>query len=348
MTMDDSEASPIPTSTATEEEVDEKPIKAEEEDDGSLLQKAEQLFSDDKLDQTATILRQVNPDLLSDEHQQMLKRIGESEELVKNLKSDPDESSGWIDQGVSKGKFPTRILHKLEENDDQKELRVRCETPIPKDMLEPLLSVLNETQLYKTWLPNFSKPRFQVQLCEKLKQSGRVSQIIMVVLDLPWPMSPRELVLSAAAFDNIETSKNHIGIKLKSIVEGDDEVVPKADPTCVSVTIDGGFLFEKCPDDHPCMEHIEHKDEEGMILVTFSAIMNPNLSLLPQSILNFLVKIAFGTAWKMLLKVATDIKDGKRPDHADVIKEKDEFYSYVRERLNIMLSIMDNVSMQQS
>lgn len=156
-------------------------------------------------------------------------------------------------------------------------------------------------------------------------------------------MSAREIVLSAAAFDNID-SKQHIGIKLKSIVEGDDEVVPPPDPTTVGVSLDGGFLFETCPEDHPCMEYVENKDNDGMILVTFSAVVNPNLSLLPQSILNFLVKIALGTAWKMLLKVALDIQEGKRPEHANAIENKADFYQYVRDRVGLMLSKLETAT----
>ena len=110
--------------------------------------------------------------------------------------------------------------------------------------------------------------------------------------------------------------------------------------------MDGGFLFEKCPKDHPCMEFMEKdSDDEEMILVTFSALINPNMKYLPQSFLNFLVKTALGTAWKILLQVAKDVKDGKRPDHKSAIeKKREELYDYVNMRLDVMLSALDVIT----
>lgn len=184
------------------------------------------------------------------------------------------------------------MFYRLEKSENNVELRARVETPIKKSLLEPLLSVLNETELYKSWLPNFSTPKLQVRECEKLKQAGRFSQILFVVMDVPWPMAARSFVLYAYAFDDIDEN-GQLGIKLKTIKPGDDEVVPESDPTTVDVDFDGGFLFEKCPEDHPCMEFLEtNGDEEDIVLVRFTALMNPNMKYLPQSFLNFLVKVA--------------------------------------------------------
>lgn len=334
-------------------DVDENSEQFEENDNNDeeeecLLTKAEQLYELDKVNQTAKILRSLDQSTLEEKHHAMLRRAKEADDLVRDLKTSPD-GGDWIDQGISKGNFPTRVLYRLEQGEKLVEVRARCETPIKKDLLEPLLSVLNETQLYKTWLPNFSVPTLQVRECEKLKQIGRISQIVFLVMDVPWPIAPREMVLHAAAFDNIDES-GQLGIKLKTIKTGDDEVVPEQDPTTVRLDLDGGFLFEKCPKDHPCMEFIQKDgDEEDMILVTFSALMNPNMKYLPQSFLNFLVKTALGTVWKNLLQIATDVKDGKRPDHKSAIqRKKEELYDYVRARLDIMLSAMNDVATMTS
>ena len=327
----------------------------EEEEEECLLTKAEHHYEMDQLSKAAKILRSLDASTLQEKHHAMLKRIKESEDLVKDMKSnansesdsDSDADAGWIDNGISKGKFPTRVLYRMEHSSDEIpviELRAKCETPISKDLLEPLLSVLNETQLYETWLPSFSVPKLQIRECKKLKQSGRVSQIIYLVMDIPWPMAARELILHAAAFDNIDED-GQLGIKLKTIQTGDDEVVPEPDPKTVRLGVDGGFLFEKCPTNHPCMEFVpDDEDKEDMILVSFSALVNPNMKYLPQSFLNFLVKVAFATAWKVLLKIATDVQHGKRPDHTEAISSKVELYDYVRERLVAMLSAMTNAA----
>lgn len=361
------------------------------------LTRAKLLYQQDKLSQVAKILKSMDSKYLTQDHRHMLLRAQEAEDLVKALKARPlantnitttittttttdndhDKGGGdagetegdWIDQGVSSGtggKFPTRILHRLERSktDHHKfRLRARCETPIEKNLLEPLLSVLNETELYETWLPSFRIPKFQIRHCKKLKQCSRVSQVLWVVMDLPWPITPREIVLSAAAFDSIEDD-GHIGIQLKTIDEKEEDVViptssieqggDGGNDSSVRVDLDGGFLFEKCPKDHPAMKEFQKNnnrngnnsedgevEEEECILVTFAAVMDPHMKLLPQSFLNFLVKTALGTAWRMLLSIAQDVKDGKRPDHAKAIEQKrQEVYDYVRERVDVMLSNM--------
>mmetsp|Transcript_27786 Transcript_27786/g.41204 ORF Transcript_27786/g.41204 Transcript_27786/m.41204 type:complete len:349 (-) Transcript_27786:1624-2670(-) len=311
----------------------------EEEEKECPLTKAELLYGQDKVSKVKTVLESVDPAILDDKHRAMLARADEAEALVKDMKAKP-EGGDWIDQGISRGKYPTRILYRLEEGENKTELRARCETPIKKDLLESLFCVLNETELYETWFPSFSVPRFKIRECRKLKQIGRVSQILFVVMELPWPIAAREIVLSAAAFDDIE-DKGHIGIKMKTIETEDDETVPEATSTAVRVDLDGGFLFEACPADHPAMKYVDKEDGEEYLLVTFSALVNPNMKNLPQSFLNFFVKIALGTCWKMLLKIAQDVKDGKRPDHANaMIKKREELYDYIKGRVVAMLSTL--------
>ena len=269
----------------------------------------------------------------------LFRRANEAEELVKDIQAGPDDGD-WHDNGISKGKFPTRILYRLEEGEKAVELRARVETPIQKDLLVPLICVLNETQLFKTWLPNFKIPKMIIQECEKIKQAGKLTQILYSVVEFSWPMAPREMAIHLAAFDNID-AKAQFGIKVKTIYNEDDEVVPEADPKKVCMTLDGGFLFEKCPEDHPCMKYIKDEDKvdgEDMILVIYSASMNPHLKFLPQSLLNFLIKIALATAWKMLLQVAKGVRDGKRLEHQSAMEEKKEFYDYIRKRIDTMLS----------
>ena len=306
------------------------------------LEKADLYYEQDKLGQVKALLESVDPEILEKKHHSMLRRAEEAENLVRDMKAKP-EGGSWVDQGISRGKFPTRILYRLEEGENKIELRARCETPIKKDLLESLFCVLNETELYKTWLPSFSVPRFKITECRKLKQIGRVSQILLVVMELPWPMAAREIVISAAAFDDIEEN-GHIGIKLKNIESNDDETVPEATSKTVRVDIDGGFLFEACPRDHPAMQYVSKDEEDEHLLVTFTAVINPNMTILPQSFLNFMVKIALGTSWKILLQIAQDVKDGKKPDHTSAMaRKRDEVYDYIKERVETMLATLKSV-----
>eukprot|EP00979_Chaetoceros_neogracilis_P002635 scaffold435_cov275-Chaetoceros_neogracile.AAC.87 len=324
-------------------EIDEEENQLESKAEGGwLLEKATLLYEQDKLGQVKALLESVDPDILEEKHHAMRRRAEEAEKLVKDMKAKP-EGGSWVDQGISRGKFPTRILYRLEEGENKVELRARCETPIKKDLLESLFCVLNETELYKTWLPSFNVPRFKITECRKLKQIGRVSQILIVVMELPWPMATREVVISAAAFDDIEEN-GHIGIKMKNIESKDDETVPEATSKTVRVDMDGGFLFEACPKDHPALQYVNKEEDDEHMLVTFTALINPNMKVLPQSFLNFIVKTALGTCWKILLQIAQDVKDGKKPDHTSAMaRKRDELYDYIKERVEAMLATLKSV-----
>jgi hypothetical protein len=72
----------------------------------------------------------------------------------------------------------TRIYYKC---DDERTLSVRVETVIARDLLVPLLSVLNESELYSEWLPRWTTPtRLGVRSSEKVAQVGRCSQLVVI------------------------------------------------------------------------------------------------------------------------------------------------------------------------
>ncbi len=144
--------------------------------------------------------------------------------------------------------------------------------------------------------------------------------------------------------------------RLETLKTGDEDgLVPPPEKSVVRIDVNGGFLIRKCPSDHPALllDENETKDEKkdskqtttsattnsDKILITFAATMNPKLKLLPQSFLNFLVKVAFGIAWAILLKIAREVKEGKREDHHKAIQSKREvLYDWVELRLQSLLA----------
>ena len=317
------------------------------DENATLLSKAEQLYDDDKLLEAGRILRQIDQSKFESKHETILQKATKGEELVKKLKSTLDgDDNEWVIHGVSKGEFPTLTAHRLDEVSDGKgvKLTARCETPVDKSLLSPFLSVLNETELYETWLPSWNVPRFKVTKCKKLSQRGRCSQVLIVTFSIPWPMASREVVLLADGIDDIDKNGD-IAIRLRSLNTGDEDnlVPPSEDKSTVRVDIDGGFLICKCPNDHPALLQDQKKkgssSNDDKILITFAASMDPKMKLLPQSFLNFLVKVAFAFCWSILLKIARDVQNGKREDHKKKIAEKREvLYDWVESRLKEMLS----------
>jgi hypothetical protein len=85
-----------------------------------------------------------------------------------------------------------------------------------------------------------------------------------------------------------------------------------------------------------------HHDEESpgdQILVSVQMYMDPKLSYVPTSLLNFVIRTVLYTMWCMLLRVAEQVRDGKSESHQKSIREKStELYDWVRERTGAMLA----------
>jgi len=77
--------------------------------------------------------------------------------------------------------------------------------------------------------------------------------------------------------------------------------------------------------------------QDDLVLVTFSFSVNPKLRI-PQSLINFFVRTAIGHVWGMFLRVAEDVKEGKRPAHSEAIEKKREvLYDWVESRTRVMI-----------
>ena len=271
------------------------------------------------------------------------------------------------------------------DTETQTKLTARIESPIHKDMLVPFLSVLNESELYKSWLPNWTMPRLRVRRSDKLSQTGRCSQVVLVTVDLPWPFSSRECVLDAWGVDDIDASGD-ICVLVDSMKPGESmrcgSIVPDVDESgVVRIDFEAGFLFRKLPrggrrsgtprgrrrrgsgraahldiakgGDGANDSRRSSLDEEGhsddghhaesppgdQILVSVQMYMDPKLSYVPTSLLNFVIRTVLYTMWCMLLRVAEQVRDGKSESHQKSIRAKStELYDWVRERTGAMLA----------
>ena len=187
--------------------------------------------------------------------------------------ADAAEYGPWLVQGEHMGRRDVSVYYRVDKKTGSK-LNARVESPIEAEMLVPFLSVLNESELYASWLPNWSVPRFRVRRSEKLAQRGRVSQVVLVTVDLPWPFSAREVVLDACGVDDIDATGD-ICVLVRALGEdanngdagenapisslekegtdatlGTTFVVPSVDEAdIVRIGFEGGFLFRALPND---------------------------------------------------------------------------------------------------
>jgi hypothetical protein len=178
-----------------------------------------------------------------------------------------------------------------------------------------------------------------------------------VETEVQWPLGSRQLLLKAVACDDIDThidshsgdkpvieGKAHGGkilVRIESLCDQADKEelegieVPPTKKGYVRMEVHGGFVFEKCPLDHPMRESAGSQDD--LVLVTFSFSVDPKLRI-PQTLINFFVRTAIGHLWGMFLRVAEEVKNGNSPAHSEAINRKREvLYNWVEERATIML-----------
>lgn len=162
-----------------------------------LEEVAIQLFHDDKILPAARILLQAYPGgndearVNSDKHSTILEHAEACERLVACLQEDKEDE--WVGGKAKVSTVAhhgdTAIYYKIMDAAGTtttaaekvvNRLQCRLQTPISESLLVPIISVLNESQLYHTWIPSWTFPvKFGVRRVEKLKQVGRCSQVII-------------------------------------------------------------------------------------------------------------------------------------------------------------------------
>jgi len=333
------------------------------------LDEARILEMDDKLLLAAHLLHGIDDRHLQPVHRDILREAAMFKDLLQDNTTSLDQNNygEWIKQGQHTGRHNFTIHYKMNKSSGGQELSCRLETVVHSDLLVPILSVLNESELYATWLPNYNVPRLRVAKSEKLRQSGRCSQVINVETEVPWPLATRQVILKAVACDNIDSypeEKNgdvseslgkdggRIIIRLQSLdCQNNEEEGLEITPTetgVVRMKVRGGFTLEKCPSDHPLTkfalqydaksEESESLSSEDLVLVNFSFCVDPQLTIIPKSFINFFLRTAMGQMWNQFLNVAEEVKEGKCPDHSEAIERKREvLYDWVEERTRVML-----------
>mmetsp|Transcript_29820 Transcript_29820/g.65640 ORF Transcript_29820/g.65640 Transcript_29820/m.65640 type:complete len:548 (-) Transcript_29820:244-1887(-) len=256
-------------------------IVARADEKERLLTNAERLYHDDRILGAYRILEPLyrsNPELLTSPLHRRILREGRlcrdlvsklppyaAEDMSTDANADTDRDNGrWHEHHETHNNRRFVIRHRFEEGPSGgggkrgrggTTLHARMDCAIESDLLLPLLSVLNETDLYHTWLPDWDVPiRLKVRRSVKLRQTGRCSQVLLLTMDVPWPLAPREAVLRALACDDIDETGT-IVIRLDSLNTGDEDGLVKEpeDRGAVRVDFAGGFVFRKCPRDHPAI-----------------------------------------------------------------------------------------------
>merc|ERR1712232_276044 len=157
-------------------------------------------------------------------------------------------------------------------------------------------------------------------------------------------MTDREAVYEVWASDEIE-ELGVIAVKATSKVveEIDDTDASSPAEQLTRIDFDSEFLFRKCPLDHASLSNSKrnYPQDQHLILVSVTLYVDSHLSFVPISMVNFVCRTVLGQLWSMLLQVAEDVREGKRPQHAEVIAANKEMYEWVDERIQAMFRKLD-------
>jgi len=173
----------------------------------------------------------------------------------------------------------------------------------------------------------------------KLAEFGRGHQVVQVKIDMPPFFNNRECIQHACAVDCIEEDKSIVTC-VNSLDTGKHfEIdIPPTEKGYTRVDFKAGFVIRPCPPDHPALAKSKHEypADEMLLLVSVQEEIDAHVAGVPMKLINFFTRTVLAAQWISLLKVAEEIRDGKRKGHQEAIKEKAELYSWVSERTNVM------------
>ena len=65
--------------------------------------------------------------------------------------------------------------------------------------------------------------------------------------------------------------------------------------------------------------------------------VDPKISVIPTSIINFVTRTVIGTIWGKFLHVAKEVQNNERIHHMNAIQQQPELYQYIEQRVQQLL-----------
>ena len=238
--------------------------------DDELLRLAEQRFEEEKLLEAYRLLQTVSdPGLLELRQDAILLAGAHTKAVISDLLEAPGGSaSGWTKQNSEPGGHrDTAIYYKVDT--DTARLDCRLETPIGTDLLIPLISVLNESDLYHTWVPRWNAPKIGVRSSRQIYKIGRVNQILQIICDVPWPLSAREVIMKTQVVDEIDEN-GYFAVILRGVSTDDSDrlIIPSPDPDIERIDFEGALMVRPCPKGR-ALTTISPRNNDPLVLVSF-------------------------------------------------------------------------------
>lgn len=312
--------------------------------DVELMEKAKEFIAVERYLEAARYLREVEDTTkLTTPFRHALMWADEMEKRLRREQEETFVADGWKKQSEAHADYDFIIYYKV---DPSNKLTARIELVLESSMVVPLLSVLNETDLFSEWMPSWKHPRLGLRQSKMLHEIGRGNQIVQVTVDMPFPFAAREVIQHAVAIDAIEEHAS-ILIRVKDVEPGyfDDNIdIPEASKGIVRINFDAGFVLHACPEDHDLLKRSKRKypENERKVLLSIEKSIDAHVSFVPMTIINFFTRQVIKQMLVSLLEVASDIKSGKRPKHAEAIQTKEALYGWVTKRVEAMFEKIES------
>jgi len=283
-------------------------------------------------------------------HHRIMEIANHAAAIKKDLLLDYPEQEGWKKQTEKHRRRDVMIHYKMDQ--EANEFHIRIDSPIESSLLNPLLSVFNESELYSKWMPRYRRP-FKLGMSEsnKLAELGRGHQLIQVKFDLPPMLNNLESFAHVCAVDSIEEDKS-IVICIKSMDTGQHTFaattatppldVPPPAKGYSRMDLHAGILVRPCPAHHPALRRSQHPYPTDQALLLVSVVKTERMGgaqhhlSSSSKLVAFMVRTVLATQWMALLQVAQDIRDGRRNEHLEAIRQKQDLYSWTSKRVQAM------------
>jgi len=308
-------------------------------DDSELIRQADEHHAVCRYFEAAALLKRVSePSRLTPQHHRILEVAEDGEKLKRDLLPEHPEEEGWKKQTEKHGHRDVIVYYKV--NPDTNKIICRIDCPIESSLLNPFIAVLNESELYHTWMPKYTFPvKLGMSESNKLKELGRGHQIVQVKIDMPFPFKNRECIEHGVAIESIDEDSALLLIVHSMDTGSHFEMdVDPVDKGYVRVDFDAGFIFRACPPDHPALAKSKHEypPNEQLILVSVEQSMDAHVAGVPQRLINWFSRTVLAAQWISLLKIAEEIRDGQSEGHLQAIKEKAELYEWANGLYQLM------------
>lgn len=285
------------------------------------VEAAVRLFDDDHFTEAALALRSVPP-VFKGDHADKCEQIRECDHELVNLLEDMLDNSKW------NLKYESRGVRVSLENSRDKLIRVKCEGEASVDVFS-VCACLLEVDLFPEWMPGVD----EALVTRKL---SKFRKVVRISGPKPWPIKRDEAHVVAygdvvdcgrlgAATNSSTTKRAGVGVYLKPVPN------PSVTKGRHLIEISGGWFIEPLP---------TRGDQHKRSRLTLIARIDPKIRLLPNWVINFVVK---NIAYLFIPMIARQAKAFEKPlgRHTDRIDVQPDVYQEIEARLELLSASLE-------